>query len=149
MTSEIAQLFRAQLNEIHTALIEISPELAESPWRPGGWTRKQVLGHLLDSAANNRQRFVRAATEGAYSGPKYAQGAWVAAHGYAEQNWDDLLFWWAAEHQLLMAVVDRISDDRLGTLCRIGDDEPVTLGFLIEDYLRHHRHHLAQIASLA
>jgi len=147
MTSEIAQWFRTQLNEVHTELFAISPALADTPWRPGGWTRKQIVGHLLDSAANNRQRFVRAATEGTYEGPKYAQDAWVVAHGYAEQSWDDLLLWWSAEHEILMAVVDRIPDERLGAWCRVGEDEPVPLGFLIEDYLRHQRHHLAQIAS--
>jgi hypothetical protein len=147
MTSEIAQSFRTQLNEIHAALFAISPALADTPWRPGGWTRKEILGHLLDSAANNRQRFVRAATKGVYAGPKYAQEAWVEAHGYAEQTWDDLLLWWSAEHEILMAVVDRISEDRLTALCRVGDDEPVTLRFLVEDYVRHQEHHLAQIAS--
>ena len=147
MTSEIAQSFRTQLNEIHAALFAISPTLADTPWRPGGWTRKQIVGHLLDSAANNRQRFVRATTKGKYAGPKYEQEAWVAAHGYAEQNWDDLLLWWSAEHEILMAVVDRIPEDKLEALCRVGDDEPVTLGFLIEDYLRHQKHHLAQITS--
>ena len=62
--------------------------LADVPWREGGWTRKQIVGHLLDSAANNRQRFVRAAIDGKYAGPKYAQEAWVAAHGYASQPGD-------------------------------------------------------------
>ena len=147
MTSELAQWFRTQLNEIHSVLFAVPPAVSDTPWRPGGWTRKNIVGHLLDSAANNRQRFVRAATEGSYEGPKYAQDAWVAAHGYAEQNWDDLLLWWSAEHEILMAVVDRIPEDKLQALCRVGDDEPVTLRFLVEDYVRHQNHHLAQIMS--
>ena len=145
--TETAIAFSSQLNDIHTKLFEVSPTLADTPWRPGGWTRKQIVGHLLDSATNNRQRFVRAAIEGEYTGPGYAQDAWVAAHGYAEQSWDDLLLWWSTEHQLLMAAVDRIADDRLGVMCRVGDDEPVTLRFLIEDYVIHQLHHLAQITS--
>ncbi len=147
MTTEIAKTFRGQLNDIHAALFAVSPALADIPWRPGGWTRKQIVGHLLDSAANNRQRFVRAAIDGAYAGPGYAQDAWVESHGYAEQNWGDLLLWWSAEHQILMVVVDRTTEDRLGAMCRVGDNEPVTLRFLIEDYVRHQQHHLAQITS--
>jgi hypothetical protein len=147
MTSELALWFRTQLDEVHTGLLAIPPFFADTPWRPGGWSRKKIVGHLLDSAANNRQRFVRAATEGSYSGPNYAQEAWVAAHGYAEQNWDDLLLWWSAEHEILMAVVDRIHEDKLEVLCNVGDDDPVTLRFLVEDYVRHQKHHLAQIAS--
>jgi len=147
MKTETAQTFSARLNDIHAALFALTPALADTPWRPGGWTRKQIVGHLLDSAANNRQRFVRASIDGAYNGSGYAQDAWVAAHGYADQSWDDLLLWWSAEHQILMAVVDRIAEDRLAAMCRVGDDEPVTLRFLIEDYVRHQQHHLAQITS--
>lgn len=147
MKTELARAFSEHLSDIHGALLAVSPALADTPWRPGGWTRKQIVGHLLDSAANNRQRFVRAAIDGAYAGPGYEQDAWVSAHGYAEQSWDDLLLWWSAEHQILMSVVDRIPEDRLDTMCRVGEDEPATLRFLIEDYVRHQRHHLAQISS--
>ena len=89
--TEVAQKFRAGLDDVHRALMSVPEALADVPWREGGWTRKQIVGHLLDSAANNRQRFVRAATDGAYFGPNYEQDAWVAAHGYAEQTWATLL----------------------------------------------------------
>ena len=64
--TELARRFRADLDEIHRALLQLPERLGDTPWRPGGWTRKQIMGHLLDSAANNRQRFVRASTEGSY-----------------------------------------------------------------------------------
>lgn len=147
MSSYLAEHFRVELGRILQKLLAVSPELADVPWRAGGWTRKQIVGHLLDSAANNRQRFVRAAIDGAYAGPTYAQDAWVAAHGYESQAWETLLRWWQAEHEILAAVVDRIPDDRLGTDCIVGDNAPVTLRFLIEDYLAHHRHHLDQIEA--
>src|SRR6516165_7099813 len=131
----IARQFRADLDEVHGALMSVPEALADVPWREGGWTRKQIVGHLLDSAANNRQRFVRAASEGAYEGPKYAQDAWVAAHGYAEQPWPILLNWWESEHEILMAIVDRIPAERLAAQCVVGDDAPVTLQFLIGDYI--------------
>lgn len=143
--SYMAQRFRADLDEVHRALISVPESVADIPWRPGGWTRKQIVGHLLDSAANNRQRFVRAATEGSYNGPKYAQQAWVASHGYAEQPWPTLLTWWEAEHEILMAIVDRIPEERLSAQCVVGDDAPVTLQFLIDDYVTHQRWHLKQL----
>ncbi len=125
----------------------MSPDLADIPWSPGKWTRKQIVGHLLDSVANNRQRFVRAAIHGSYAGPDYAQDGWVAAHGYQEQLWEVLLEWWKIEHQILAAVVERIPEDRFQAPCIVGDDSPVTLQFLVEDYIAHHRWHLAQIDS--
>jgi hypothetical protein len=147
MPTELARLFRAELDRVRADLHAVPVELADVPWRAGGWTRKQIIGHMMDSAANNRQRFVRAASEGRYAGPKYAQDAWVAAHGYARQQWQTLLHWWEVQHQVLAAVVDEIPEERLGARCVIGEDAPVTLRFLIEDYITHQRWHLGQIAS--
>lgn len=90
MPESLAHKFRAELDEVHRALVAVPADFADMPWREGGWTRKQIVGHLLDSAANNRQRFVRAAVQGKYVGLDYAQDAWVAAHGYAEQSWGTL-----------------------------------------------------------
>jgi len=143
----LAEEFRTELNAIHAELLALDPALAGMHWRAGGWTRKQIVGHLLDSAVNNRQRFVRASTEGHYVGSGYAQDEWVAAHGYANQSWETLLRWWETEHEILSAVVDGIPEKRLETACVVGDDEPVSLRFLIEDYLRHQRWHLAQLKA--
>lgn len=147
MSSQLAQNFRAELNLLESALMALPPELADTPWRAGGWTRKQIVGHLLDSATNNRQRFVRAAIDGSYAGPTYSQDEWVNAHGYAGQSWAVLLDWWKVEHQILAAVVDRIPEERLQTSCIVGEDAPVSLRFLIEDYLCHQQGHFAQLTA--
>jgi hypothetical protein len=147
MPTEIAIRFRDGLAEVRQALLSVNPDLAGVSWRLNGWTRKQIVGHLLDSAANNRQRFVRAALDGVYNGPGYAQDAWVELQGYAGQSWDTLLGWWQAEHEMLAAIVDRIPEERLATQCIIGGDQPVTLAFVIDDYVRHQKHHLAQITA--
>jgi hypothetical protein len=145
--TDVAVQFETDLKAIEGALHATPPALAGTPWRVGGWTRKQIVGHLCDSAANNRQRFVRASTDGTYAGPKYAQDAWVAAHGYVDQSWQTLLDWWKVEHEILKAVVARIPAERLATSCTVGDDAPVTLRFLIEDYIAHQKWHLKQIQA--
>lgn len=147
MQNDLAQNFRAALNKMHATLLALPTELADTPWREGGWTRKQIVGHLLDSATNNRQRFVRASIDGAYTGPQYAQDGWVAAHSYARQPWATLLLWWEVEHEILMAVVDNIAAERLDASCAVGDNAPVTLRFLIEDYLDHQRGHFRQLTA--
>jgi hypothetical protein len=147
MTTNLAQHFRTELDDIHAAIIALSPQIAGSPWRDGGWTRKQIVGHMLDSATNNRQRFVRASTDGSFAGPNYAQEAWVAAHGYAGQHWETLLLWWEVEHEILASVVDNVPEERLEAICTVGDNAPVTLRFLIEDYTAHQRWHLAQLTA--
>jgi hypothetical protein len=145
MTTELARIFRKDLDSIHSALLAIPPGSAETQWRHGGWTSRQIVGHMLDSATNNRQRFVRAATEGKFAGPNYDQQPWVAAHGYAGQPWNTLLDWWRVEHQILAAVVDHIPEERMEASCVVGDDAPVTLRYLIEDYLHHQHAHLKQL----
>ncbi|MGA9585290.1 MAG: DinB family protein [Terracidiphilus sp.] len=145
--TEVARQFRTGLDDVHRELMSVPAELADVPWREGGWTRKQIVGHLLDSATNNRQRFVRATSDGWFNGPNYAQDAWVAAHGYAEQTWDTLLGWWEAEHEILMSVVDRIPESRFEAQCVMDADAPVTLRFLIEDYVTHQRWHLKQLVA--
>ena len=145
MENEIAKTFRENLAAIGVALARIPPGLADVPWRAGGWSRKQIVGHMLDSAANNRQRFVRAAIHGAYQGPTYGQEEWVAAHGYADQAWETLLQWWRAEHEILAAVVDRVPAERMPCPCLVEGNAPVTLQFLIEDYVAHQLWHLRQI----
>jgi len=143
--NKTARDFVAGCEAIRHSLLEVPEDVAGLPWRPGGWTRKQVLGHMIDSAVNNHQRFVRVSLDGSYAGPFYTQEGWVAAHGYGEMPWSTLLDWWRTYHEMLQAVVERIPEARLDAECRVGENEPVTLRFLIEDYIAHQQHHLAQI----
>ena len=147
MPTQLALHFREELDSVHTAVLALSPELADIPWRDGGWTRKQIVGHLLDSAANNRQRFVRASIHGSFVGPDYAQAEWVNAHDYASQPWATLVHWWEVEHAILAAAVDRIPEERFEAICTVGENAPVTLRFVVEDYFRHQRWHLAQLTA--
>jgi len=147
MPTELARWFRIELDAVRAALDQVPSDLADIPWRTGGWTRKQIVGHLMDSAANNRQRFVRASTEGRYTGPEYPQDAWVAAHGYTHHSWETLLRWWDVEHEILVSIVGGIPENRLENPCTVGEDAQVTLRFLIEDYVRHQKWHLEQIST--
>lgn len=144
MSHEQARALREVL-AVEPRLRAVPDEDAGQEVRAGGWRRKEVLGHLIDSALNNHQRFVRAALEGAYEGPAYDQQGWVRMHGYHEWCWAELVDHWHAQNALLLRVVERLPADRLAAPCRVGGGEPITLGWLVDDYLRHLRHHLAQL----
>ncbi|HJU53330.1 MAG TPA: DinB family protein [Pyrinomonadaceae bacterium] len=111
----------------------------------GKWSKKQILGHLIDSAANNHQRFVRAQEGAEFNGPRYEQEHWVGVQDYASSSWPELIEFWRLYNRHLAHVIRRIPEERLGVSCRIGPAEPVTLGFVVEDYLTHLKHHLRQI----
>jgi hypothetical protein len=117
------------------------------PVLAGGWSRKQVLGHLIDSASNNHQRFVRGALQDALELPGYDQVGWARVQAAEQIPWQDLISLWVSYNQLLAHVIERIPESHLNVLCRIGGGEPVTLEFIAQDYLRHMLHHLVQIGA--
>ena len=88
---------------------------AESEHRPSPerWTKKEVIGHLIDSAFNNQQRFVRARLASEYVGPGYEQAAWVAVNGYRERPWGELVEIWVAANRHLAAVIERVPASNL------------------------------------
>jgi hypothetical protein len=112
---------------------------------PGDWSKKEILGHLLDSAVNNHHRFVRAQEVEELTFPAYEQEHWVSSQGYAERPWSELIDLWQLYNRHLAHVISLIPGERLAANCVIGMNEPVSLGYLIEDYLAHMRHHLQQL----
>jgi DinB superfamily len=145
MARSLAQSLQAVLDREAAALAGISESQAGQAPAAGGWSRKQELGHLIDSATNNHVRFVRAAIEPRFEGPGYRQDEWVRLHDYNALPWDTLLAFWRSYNELLVHLVSRIPEDRLQTECVIGGSVPVTLGFIIEDYILHMQHHLDHI----
>jgi len=139
-----AELLRA-VDTAEPRLRALSEEECLVPVLKGGWSRKQVIGHLIDSASNNHQRFVRAALAGELDFPRYDQAGNVRLQAVQEADWLLLVSLWASYNRYLAHVIAHLPEDRLGAVCRIGDGEPVTLGFLVEDYLDHLKHHLGQI----
>ena len=111
----------------------------------GGWSRRQVLGHLIDSASNNHQRFVRASLQDSLAFPAYEQDAWSRVQCPQEASWPALLALWASYNRYLAHVIAHLPNAKLEVPCRIGSGEPVSLRFLAEDYLRHLRHHLGSL----
>lgn len=109
------------------------------------WSKKEILGHLIDSACNNHQRFVRAQLSRELSFPGYEQERWVQCQGYAVADWQLLIDLWSAYNRRLADVIDQLPPAALSTSCQIGGGEAVTLARLIEDYLRHLDHHLIQL----
>jgi hypothetical protein len=115
----------------------------------GGWSKKQILGHLIDSAGNNHQRFVRAQLAPHLEFPAYPQEVWVATQSYATEPWPDLVNLWLMLNRHLLHIIRNTPAERLSHTCSIGGKDPVALGDLMEGYVGHMEHHLAQVFSPA
>ena len=113
----------------------------------GKWSRREILGHLIDSAANNQQRFVRAQLVDALAFPSYEQSRWVEIKGYRDRSWNELVELWTASNRHLAHTIERIPESKLNTPCSIGEGNSVTLEFMVTDYLHHLKHHLGQILN--
>lgn len=144
-TSALAEELRSTIETAQERLLRIDPAQTATRSAPGRWSQREILGHLVDSAVNNQQRFVRAQQSGALAFPGYDQDAWVSHQKYDQVSWDDLVGLWSVVNRHLVHVVLHVEEDALETPCAIGDDAPVTLRELIVDYIEHLRHHLAQI----
>jgi hypothetical protein len=128
-----------KLHQLNIAEFETKPD-------PAKWSPKEILGHLIDSATNNHHRFIRAQYE-AVPGIRYDQNKWNELNHYQQLDSKHVIDLWTIYNEHLLEVIKRIPDEHLLLECDTGGDKPLTLQFLIEDYINHLQHHLKQIVS--
>lgn len=126
---------------------------------PGKWSPKEIIGHLIDSASNNHQRFIRAQFQDHLIFPGYNQEAWVEAQDYQNSQWTALIELWTQFNLHLAQVIDRIPEaiskhpheehnlDRIAWKT-VPAEETATLAYFMADYVGHLEHHLRQIWAL-
>lgn len=137
------------VDQAFPALSQVETASTDLPVKAGGWTRKQMLGHLIDSASNNHQRFVRASLQNELNFPGYDQNGNIRMQQFQTAAWDQLVALWAAYNRFLAHVIAHLPEGKLQTTCRIGAEKPVTLEFLAKDYVAHLSHHLNQMGIAA
>lgn len=131
------------INTVPKRLCTISEENMSSKPAPNKWSKKEILGHLIDSATNNHQRFVRGQFEDKPA-IRYNQDKWNEFSFYQEMESAQIISFWAAYNQQLVEIIQRIPAENLVRQVKIGD-ELLTLAFLINDYVEHLEHHLKQV----
>jgi hypothetical protein len=126
-------------------LAGVSDADASQPPAPGHWSKKEILGHLIDSASNNHQRFVRAQLAPSLEIPSYQQEQWVATQSYATESWSDLVDLWLLYNRHLLHIIQTMPEASLPVPCAIGGSAPVPLSEVISSYVDHIEHHLGQV----
>ena len=139
------EALRHLLETVPAELAELSDATAAVKPSPEKWSPKQELGHLLDSAANNHQRIVRTLLEDQPAMPGYEQQRWVQAHAYQKRDWRELVDTWTALNRQLLMVAARVADSDWTRTCTVAGSVPVTLTYVLQDYIGHMFNHLTHI----
>jgi hypothetical protein len=146
--SAVAAKIYDTISTSHGQLVLITEEMASAKPYAEKWSRKEILGHLIDSAANNHQRFVRMQEMPHIGVFKYNQVHWASSQKYQLEPWPQIVELWFCYNAHLVHVLRNIDPSSISNLCDIGKPEPVTLQCIVTDYLDHLEHHLRQIFSL-
>jgi hypothetical protein len=143
---KIAVRLKEILELAHARLRSISEQDASKKLEDK-WSAKEILGHLIDSASTNHQRIVRMQEVPSLGTFRYAQDHWVKAQQYQTEAWTDLIALWFWYNIHLVHIIKAMDPASLEHVCDVGYPKPITLRYLLDDYVDHLKHHLEQIFS--
>lgn len=128
--------FRLTVDNFYNEIASVSEKFATLRKQPDQWTLKEMLGHLIDSASNNHQRFIRLQLEKTLTFPKYEAEAWVKIETVNNIPWNELVELWKLYNEFLLHLVNNVNQDCLQNNWSI-DGQEKSLEFIITDYYRH------------
>ena len=131
------------IDEVPSILIQISEEKMSEKPSPNKWSKKEIIGHLIDSATNNHQRFVRGQFENIPE-IRYDQNKWNEHSFYQQIDSKQIILFWTIYNKQLVEIIKRIPTENLKKQIKVGEDL-FTIEFLIIDYVEHLEHHLKQV----
>ncbi len=135
------------INQFKDRIDNISDSEFDAKPLPGKWSKKEVLGHLIDSAHNNLRRFICGQYETSPSKIVYDQEFWVIANNYQFSTKKDVIQLWIQMNKQICTVLLQMNESNYGKVADAGKTEIklYSLQFLAEDYVSHLKHHLNQI----
>jgi len=133
------------IEKVPNILAEIGEEKMSLKPLPSKWSKKEIIGHLIDSATNNHQRFVRGQFE-TLPEIRYDQDKWNEFGFYQQIDSKQIISFWAIYNKQLLEIIKRIPEENLKRQIKVGENL-LTLDFLIADYVDHLEHHLRQVAE--
>ncbi|GAC1418009.1 MAG: DinB family protein [Gemmatimonadaceae bacterium] len=150
------EALRRAIHDATPVLQGMSEEASRLRPGPGKWCPREVIGHLIDSASNNHQRFVRAQFQEDLIFSGYEQDAWVSLQRYRDAPWNELITLWRSFNLHIARIMEAVpKDERIRLRARHNLDElawkpvppelPATLDYFMSDYVAHLEHHLRQV----
>ncbi|MBB1137893.1 hypothetical protein [Myroides sp. WP-1] len=136
----IIQEFETLIEQFPLAILALSPTEMESKTTPDKWSKKEIVGHLIDSAVTNYLRFIKAQFQ---ENPQlfYEQVEYCQSANYQETELIQLVELWSALNKQLLFLFQIILQKNVQN--RVCNNQ--TLAYLMEDYVKHFKHHQKQI----
>ena len=133
------------IDKVPSILTEIGEENMSAKPLPTKWSKKEIIGHLIDSATNNHQRFVRGQFE--YNPEiRYDQNKWNEFSFYQQIDSKQIISFWTFYNKQLIEIIKRIPIENMKRHIKVGGNL-LTIEYLIKDYVEHLEHHLSQITK--
>ena len=141
-TNRLEQLLNKGLEYVaQSSEIEMSRRHSE-----GKWSKKEILGHLVDSGINNLQRFTEIQFENKpYQIRKYKQDELVRANDYQNSDTSNIAELWSSINDQILSLIKIQTEETLNYKIEIEKEVFSDLRFLVKDYVDHLEHHLNQI----
>ena len=108
------------------------------------WTLKEIVGHLIDSASNNHQRFVRLQIVDELIFPGYGKdnSKWLEIAKYNEMNFSDIMLLWKQYNILIGNIIKGADESKFKNRWKNSEGDKQTLKDLMTDYVRHIKDHV-------
>lgn len=132
--------YEGLVDDFESLMIE-SQEISEVKLGPDKWTLKEMVGHLIDSASNNHQRFVRLQIDQKVSLPGYKAEEWVSVSNIQNMDYGSVVEFWKMYNKFLLSLIKGIEPESMKNVWEAMDGDENTLGFLIDDYYAHMKLH--------
>lgn len=139
--------FEQLLNENVNYIPTIQNEILDAK-NPGKWSKKEILGHLIDSAIHNLVRFTEINySEKPYRHRPYNQIELVNLNQYQETDIKELTQLWFSINNQIVRIMKSVDENALDYKIILSDESVIDLRFLMTDYVEHLEHHINQIKS--
>lgn len=135
--------YQALVDSFHSMIVSVPEETVGIKLSEDKWSLKEIIGHLIDSASNNHQRFVRLQFDDLLNFPAYDGEKWVTTQKYRDMSWGTLVSLWHSYNCVLISIIEHIDSNTYSNVWVKGETV-IKLDELIVDYYRHLRVHVQQ-----
>lgn len=133
--------FEGIIDSFHALLLKTHDEITDIKLAEDKWSLKEIIGHLIDSASNNHQRFVRLQLGDLLDFPAYNPEEWIGIQKYNGMSWNGLVALWYNYNCLLLHVIENVDETALKNVW-VKNEDIIYLEQLLNDYYRHMELHV-------